>query len=98
MKAEAGVVLVSKIIRLISTDRFYSLFRHRIIPNLRRLQSGRWHAGVQTRPKENPSAHANGCRDVCAQCIVVRVTLLDHADKPLAAEGVNPLALRIEIH
>src|SRR5437660_2459260 len=76
----------------------YTLLGHSIIPYLRGFQSGGWHADVQARPKENPGAHANGCRDVCAQRIVVRVILLDHADKPLAGESVNPLALRIEIH
>src|SRR5262249_53301432 len=75
----------------------YSL-RHTIIPYLRRFQSGRRHAGVQARAKENSGAHANGRRDVCPQRIVVRVILLDHADKPLAAEGINSLALRIEIY
>src|SRR3989442_13887219 len=62
------------------------------------LKARRWHADVQTRPKENPGPHADGRRDVCPQRIVVRVILLDHTDKPLAAKGVNPLALRIEIH
>jgi hypothetical protein len=40
----------------------------------------------------------NRCRNVCPQRIVVRVILLDYADKALAAEGVNPLALGIEVH
>src|SRR2546427_12440284 len=84
--AEAGVVLVDKIIRLISTDRFYSLFQHRIIPDLRGLQSSGRHAGVQASPEENARAYADGCRDVRFQRIVVRVILLDHADKPLATE------------
>src|SRR5437773_9610509 len=78
-------------------SRLYS-FRHAVIPYLRRFQSSRRAAGVQARPKENPRAHTDGRRDVCPQRIVVRVILLDHADKPLAAEGINSLALRIEIY
>src|SRR5438132_7814186 len=61
------------------------------------VQSGRRHPGVQARPKENSGPHANGRRDVCPQRIVVWVILLDYADKPLAAEGIDSLALRIEI-
>src|SRR6266567_3619354 len=84
--------------RTAGRQSFYTLFQHTIIPYLRGFQSGRWHANVQARTKKNPGAHANGCRDVCAHRIVVRVILLDRADKPLTADGVNPLALRVEIH
>src|SRR5205807_8236479 len=73
--------------------RFLTLLGHTIIPYLRRFQSGRRHPGVQARPKENSGPHANGRRDVCPQRIVVWVILLDYADKPLAAESINSLAL-----
>src|SRR6266567_3928558 len=83
--------------RTAGRQSFYTLLRHTIIPYLRGFQSGRWHASVQARPEENPGAHAYGCWDVRDQRIVVRVSLLDRADKSLAAENVNALALRVEI-
>ncbi len=43
-----------------SREPFVSLFRHGIIPYLRRFQSGRGHAGVQARPQENSGAHIHG--------------------------------------
>src|SRR6202035_2941923 len=69
-----------------------------VIPDLRGFQAGCGYAYVQASTEENAGAHAYSGWDICAQRIVVRVILLDGADKPLAADGVNPLAVRIEIH
>src|SRR5438034_9957116 len=75
--------------RLIPAHR-NSIFAPVPIPPLARRRTG-------SSQRKSRSARRRSS-DVCPQRIVVRVILLDHTDKPLAAKGVNPLALRIEIH
>ena len=81
-----------------SRQRSYTLFRDAIKPDLRGFHSGRWYSNVQARSIEDAGAYAYGGRDVCDQRIVVRVILLNRADKPFAAESINALALRVVIH
>src|SRR5215469_2818078 len=83
--------------RYSSSRRFSTLFRHGIKPHLRGFQSLRWHADVQTRPKENAGAHTCRRGHIGNQRIVVRVILLDRADIAVGSESVDSLAVRVVI-
>src|ERR1700676_2373697 len=77
---------------------FRCLFRHLIIPNLRWFQAACWDAYVETGSIENPSAYANCRGNICGKRVMVRLLLLDHAEKSFAGDCGNPFSLRLVIN
>ena len=79
---------------LASSSSFLPLVFRLICPNLGWLIAFGWHSNIKTITlgEEITRPNAYSGRNVSKQFVMIRVILLKHADKPFAADFVNPFA------